>query len=86
MKTMTIESIIALFHEETATAYAQIINTAVNCNSRSELREAIKRLKTETEAHNHFEWGFGRNHFWLVQRNCYQSSELFDNRMLIVRF
>lgn len=86
MRTITIESVVALYYPETGMAYAQIINTVVNYTTREDLRYGLKVLKEQTDAHKFFEWGFGRHHFWLKQRNGYQSPELFDNRILIVTF
>lgn len=86
MKTVTIESIIAIYYPETALAYAQIINTVVNYPMKGELRYGMKVLTEQTDAHKHFHWGFGKRHLWVKQRNGYESPELFDNRILIVKF
>lgn len=68
MKTIEIESTIAIYYPETVLAYAQIINTAVNCCTKSDLREGLEQLKTDTDAHDFFDWGFGKNHFWLYHK------------------
>lgn len=67
-------------------AYAQIINTIVYCPTKEELRYGMTVLKEQSNVHKFFEWGFGRYHFWLKQRNGYESPELFDNRILIIKF
>lgn len=86
MKTTTIESIVNLYYPETGLAYAQIINTIAYSDTSSDLREGMKRLKRDTDAHDFFDWGFGASHFWLKQRNGYKVPELFGNRILIVKF
>lgn len=86
MKALTIESMIAIHYPETGLAYAQIINTIVNSDTRNDLGEGLKRLIIDTDAHDFFEWGFGRCHFWLHQRMGYKAPEIFTNRILIVKF
>lgn len=86
MRTITIESVVSLYYPETGLAYTQIINTIANSNTRNDLRERMKRLKRDTDAHDFFDWGFGRSHFWLHQRIGYKTPEVFTNRILIVKF
>lgn len=86
MKTVTIESTVAIHYPETAMAYTSIINTIANSDSRNDLREGMNRLKSDTDAHDFFDWGFGKSHFWVHQKIGYQATEVFSNRMLIVKF
>lgn len=77
---------IAIHYPDTGLAYAQIINTIANSDTSKDLRESLSQLKRDTDAHDFFEWGFGRCHFWLHQRMGYKCPEVFTNRILIVKF
>ncbi|CDN30802.1 hypothetical protein BN938_0697 [Mucinivorans hirudinis] len=86
MKNIELENIVQIFNTETAVAYAQIINVVTNCTTHQNLSDTMAMLPQITTSHLHFEWGFGASHFWLKQRKERNSPELFDNRILIVKF
>ena len=86
MKQIEIESTVQIYNEATAVAYAQIINTIVWCQTSEELHERMNTIKQILIVHLHFEWGFGKHHFWLKQRKELRSEELLKDRILIVKF
>jgi hypothetical protein len=86
MKKIEIESSVQIYNAETAVAYAQIINTIVWCQTSDELYERLNVIKQILTVHLHFEWGFGKHHFWLKQRKELRSEELIEDRILIVTF
>lgn len=86
MKTIELESIVQIFNAETAMAYAQIINIVTSCQTQEGLSDTMAMLPQITTAHLHFGWGFGASHFWLKQRKERNSPELFNDRVLIVKF
>lgn len=86
MKTVKLETVVQIFNAETAMAYAQIINVVTSCQTQEGLSNTLSMIPHITTAHLHFEWGFGKHHFWLKQRKGRSSSELFDDRILIVTF
>ncbi len=86
MKTIELETSVQIYTEATAVAYAQIINTIVWCNTSDELHERLNSVRLILTAHLHFEWGFGKHHFWLKQRKAFRSEELLEERILIVKF
>lgn len=52
--------------------YVEILNQITACENENELRACIKLLeKSHPEISNFFNYGFGRNHFWVSspQRN-----------------
>lgn len=86
MKKIEIESTVQIYNEATAVAYVQLINTIVWCQTSDELCERLNTIKQILTVHLHFDWGFGKHHFWLKQRKEFRSKELLDNRILIVTF
>lgn len=86
MKTIEIENTVMIYTDATAVAYAQIINTIVWCQTSDELYERMNTIKQILTVHLHFEWGFGKLHFWLKQRKELRSEELLEERILIVKF
>lgn len=86
MRTVKIENTVQIYNEATAVAYAQIINTIVWCQTSDELYERMNAIKQILTVHLHFEWGFGKHHFWLKQRKELRSEELLTDRILIVTF
>lgn len=86
MKKLEIENTVQIFNQETATAYAMMINIAVYCKTIDELHERMEMAKQIFPIHIHFKWGFGANHFWVNQRKERNSDDLFEDRILIVTF
>lgn len=86
MKTIELENIVQIFNAETAMAYAQIVNVVTSCQTQEGLSDTMAMIPQITTAHHHFAWGFGASHFWLKQRKEPKDSELYDERILIVRF
>lgn len=86
MKRVEIESTVQIYNADTAVAYAQIINTIIWCETINELHERMNTIKQILTVHLHFEWGFGKYHFWLKQRKELRSEELLKDRILIVTF
>lgn len=86
MKAVKIENSVQIYNEATAVAYAQIINTIVWCQTIDELYERMNTIKQILTVYLHFEWGFGKHHFWLKQRKELRSEELLEERILIVKF
>lgn len=86
MKIVEIENTVQIYNEATAVAYAQLINTIVWSQTSDELHERLNIIKKILTVHLHFEWGFGKHHFWLKQRKALHSEELLEDRILIVKF
>lgn len=83
----TIENMIALHYPETGLVYAQIINTIANSDTRNDLRELLKRLTENTDAHDFFDWGFfSPYNFCLKQRMGYKAPKVFNKNILIINF
>lgn len=59
--------------------YVEILNQITACENEKELRACIKLLeKSHPEISNFFNYGFGRNHFWV--------SDLNGVRLIFVEF
>ena len=86
MKRINIEGWVALWYDETAISYAQIINCVYNCPTLEDIKDAMRRVLKETKAGKHFVWGYTENSFWLKQRNGYMSSELILDYELTIKF
>lgn len=83
---VTIESMIDTCNNDTLLSFAQLIHIGIHCTNETELRDTVKSLPYISFAHHYFAWGFGSKHFWVKQRKTPKSTELNDNRILIVTF
>lgn len=80
-----IETQIHEWDSDTAGIFLKLCNLLTFVKNREELETALKHTPFRERFNRNFLWGYGANHFWIVQR-CPYNGTYSGNRLVIVEF
>lgn len=75
-----------VFDDHIAEVLIGLVNNILFADSEESLRRIVADYAEKSALDRYFVYGYGRNHFWLVQKKVTDPEKTFDYRILIVEF
>ncbi len=80
------ENTTIVFDNHIAEVLIGFVNHILMAHNEDTLRRLVADYAERTDFDRYFVYGYGRNHFWLVQKKVTDPEKTFDYRILIVEF